>query len=551
MNFKLRNYQQDAKKSTYSEIRGGVFKIINWLTTGAGKGVLMADYASDALKRGKKVLVVMRRRDLIFQTRDNFKKYRGIDSSIIMGKEKGYKADNPCQICSIDTVRNKIKKDEFSYLAAFDLIIIDECHDTTSPSYKRLFDFLGDKIYLGFTATPFEVGNKPLTFWEKAIKPINPSELRDQGFLVPCRFFRPGKIDTSGIKKQNGDYSVKELYEAVSDLKIIGDAIDAYKKHGENKAFIGFCVNKAHSKLMAHAFTEAGVPAIHIDESHSKAEREKAKEELENGTIKGVFNVNIFSTGWDCPMLEVMIGLRPTLSEILAIQQWGRVLRTSPETGKKYAVILDHANNCSRFGFPYDDDRMACLTEFSYDYKKKEERKEEIKVKDCPECLATIEHHLKQCPFCNFEFQTQAKEVEHEDGELVEVSQSENSKIDKRLKKIESHFNTLIEKQRTNGWKDNAKYFLLHDKFGHEIFNYMEELSIPKWIEGAIKKNTSEKKCKNCKSYRANKNRMAVYDSRYIGHESKVRSHDIGYCTKKSYDLVKKNFFCIQFKSRY
>lgn len=487
----------------------------------------------------------MRRRDLIFQTRDNFKRYRNISASIIMGKEKGYDPSNSVQICSIDTIRNKIKKEEYQYLSQFDVIIIDECHDTTSPSYDKLFNFLGDKIYIGFTATPFSVGNKPLLFWEKAIKPINPSELRDKGFLVPDRFFRPGKIDTTGIKKVNGDYSASELFEVVSDLKIVGDAIDAYKKHGKHKPFIGFCVNKAHSKLMAHAFNDAGIPCIHIDESHSKTERENAKKDLESGKIKGVFNVNIFSTGWDCPMVEVMIGLRPTLSEILALQQWGRVLRLFP--GKECAIILDHADNCSRFGFPYDDNRMACLTDFAYDFKKKEERKDELKVKDCPECDATIESHLKECPYCNFVFTVQDRDINHEDGQLVEVNQSEKVIVDKRLIKIEYHFNILLDKQKKNGWKSTAKYFLLYDKFGSEIFSYMDELQIPKWIEGAIKKNNSIKRCGNCKHFRYSS--ITRYGSRFMDHGSKIKAHDLGLCIKKA-ETVKKEFFCIQFKNK-
>lgn len=548
MKFELRDYQLQAKQKTYSEIKNGTYKIINWLTTGAGKGLLMADYTKDALSINKKVLVVMRRRDLIFQTRENFKKYRDINASIIMGKEKGYDKFKHIQICSIDTIRNAIKKEEYQYLKDFDLIIIDECHDTTSPSYEKLFNFLGDKIYIGFTATPFSVGNKPLLFWEKTVKPINPSELRDQGYLVPDRFFRPSPIDTSGIKKVNGDYKISDLFEVVSDLKIIGDAVDAYKKHGNNKPFIGFCVNKAHSKLMAHAFSDNGIPAIHIDESHNKQERENAKKFLEDGDIMGIFNVNIFSTGWDCPTIEVMIGLRPTLSEILAIQQWGRTLRTSPETGKEYAIILDHANNCSRFGFPYDDDRIACLTNYAHDFKKKEERKDEVKVKDCPECESTIEGHLKECPFCGFEFAAMDRDIKKEDGELHEVIQGKSEKVDKLFIKIEKHFKKLIDKEKANGWKSVAKYFMIYDKFGNDIFNYIDELKMPKWIEGAIKKNNEKISCNNCRSYRFSK--INPYSSRFMKGDSKIKVGDIGYCIKNYGEEVKKNYYCIQFKNK-
>jgi superfamily II DNA or RNA helicase len=544
--YTLRPYQLEAKKETYSDVRSGVKRIINWLDTGSGKGLLMADYSYDALNKMKKVLVVMRRKDLILQTNDNFKKYRDIKASIIMGSEAGYDPLKMIQIASIDTLRNRIKKDEYSYLKNFDLIIVDECHDTTSPTYNKLFKFLGDKVYIGFTATPFSVGTKPLSFWEKTVKPINPTELRDLGYKVPCKVLRPSTIDTSKIKKQSGDYSVSQLFEVVSDMKIIGDAIDSYLKYGNKRPFIGFCVNKAHSKLMAHAFNEEGIPCLHIDESHNKEERKNVYDSIINGSIKGVFNVNIFSTGWDCPPLEVMIGLRPTLSEILAVQQWGRTLRTCKETNKEEALILDHANNTFRHGMPYDDNRVPCLSEFAYDFKKKEERKSILKVKDCPECHATIEANSSQCPFCNFKFNSKSDDIKHEDGELVEVNESEV--IDKRFLKIKKHHDTLVDKEKQYGWKPNAKFFILGDKFGTDIFNYIEELSIPKWIEKVIKENAKKEKCINCNYFRPSK--IRVYDSRYMTHEkSNIKSHDLGLCIIKS-EIIKKNYFCIKFRGK-
>lgn len=465
----------------------------------SGKGLMMPDYVNDFLKYKKKSLIVMRRRDLILQTNDNFKKYNNIKASIIMGNEPGFDPNNPVQISSIDTLKNRIKSDKYSFLKGFDLIIVDESHDTTSPSYQKLFDFLGDKIYLGFTATPFRTGNKPLEFWQKAIQVIKPSELRDKGRLSPCKVFRPKKIDTSHIKKMNGDYSIKELFDVVSDLKIIGDAIESYREYGNGKPAILFAVNKAHSKIMAHAFNSAGIPAVHIDESHNKKERKAAKDGLESGKIKVVTNVNIFSTGWDCPCVEVLIGLRPTLSEILCIQQWGRVLRTFPN--KDFAIILDHANNISRFGSPYRDDRKAELTKSEMEKKKKEERIDEVyKCKDCPNCRATIESFHKICPFCNFEFKAEERNVDHIEGELEEFDQGQV--IDLKFAKIQKKYNKLLNNEKRMGWKKMAKFHKLHEEFGNIIFEYKEDFAIPSWF---IKKVYDEQKiehCKNCSNFK-------------------------------------------------
>jgi len=503
----------------------------------SGKGLSMPDYCLDALKRNKKVLVVMRRKDIVYQTKENFYNHRGIKTSMIMASEKGYEKDNPIQICSIDTIRNRIKKPEYAHLKKFDLVLIDECHDSTSPTYASLFEFLDDKpIYIGFTATPFATGNKPLLFWKDIIKPINPSELRDQGYLVPVRIYRPSIIDTTGIKKQAGDFAISELFELVNNLKIIGDAVEAYQKFGNGKPFIGFCVNIKHSKIMAKAFNDSGIQSVHIDQSSSKEDRLKAKQDLIDGKIKGIFNVNIFSTGWDCPMVEVEIGLRPTLSENLALQQWGRVIRSSP--GKKEAIILDHANNTSRHGFPYDDLRTPCLTELAFDKKRKEDRKDIVKVKDCPECGLTVEFNLSKCWGCDYIFAPIEKEIKHEAGELVEV------KEEKEIDKLLNYLNTLINQEKKHGNKKVAKYYKLHSKFGNVIFNYTEELNLPKWFESSAKKMASKEECQKCKRFSFT--HIEKYESRFLGDKSKIRSYDLGYCRFLKTDVKKKDF-CISF----
>ena len=88
---------------------------------------------------------------------------------------------------------------------------------------------------------------------------------------------------------------------------------------------------------------------------------------------------------------------------------------------------------------------------------------------------------------------------------------------------------------------------MIHQQFGSEIFNYIEELKIPKWIEGAVKKNDTIEKCKTCKFYRPN--RMKLYDSRYMAAGSKIKFHDVGVCLSDRFE-VKKEYFCIKFKRK-
>jgi len=473
MKFQLRDYQLRGNQMLRKSISEGNKKVLYWAQTGAGKGLVMANLAKSALDKSKKVLTVMRRRELIFQTQENYKNYYGINASIIMGQEKGFNPDSPVQICSIDTVRSRMDKLEF--IKNYELIIIDEAHDTTSPSYQKLFEFLGDKIYIGFTATPFCIGNKRLEFWDTFIKPIEAHELRDQNYLVPARVFAPAKMDLTGIKKvSTGDYNNKQLFAMASDSKIVGDIVETWQKYGVG-ATVLFAVNKAHSKLMAHAFREAGIPATHIDESHNSAERKKAVADLKSGKISILCNVNIFSTGIDIPQILTIILARPTASEVLYIQQVGRGLRTFQ--GKEYCIILDHAgNSIDRFGLPYDV-RQAAVGEGS-GFKNTPESDPTSSSKQCPECFAILEKNEKECLYCGAELKRE-RVVENVSGELVEL---ESTPKVLKFKKFKTELDKLTQLTKTKGFKPNWKYFKLYDRFGMEIYEFEKELGLPGWI---------------------------------------------------------------------
>ena len=444
--------------------------------TGSGKGLLMADIASDVISRGKKCLVVMRRRELIFQTQKNFKNYLGVECGIVMGSEKS-NFDCPIQITSIDTVSRRFPE----FLKEFSLVIVDEAHDTTSASYEKFFEFLGDKIFCGFTATPFSISGKTLSFWEDYVLPISAADLRDEGHLCPIDCYAPAmQIETKGIKKVAGDFNEKQLFDAASEKAIVGDVVENYKKYGLNRPAILFAVNIEHSQMMADVFNKAGISATHLDNSHCQDERQSNIDKLKKGEIKILCNVNLFSTGVDIPELAICIMVRPTMSEVLFVQQVGRVLRNPP--GKGSAVLIDHAGNCYRHGLPYDDREAAIGSEAV--------KKEKITTsKSCDNCFAVVPIATRICPLCKHSFEVASER----DGKKREINS-----VDGQLKKIESleFFRIKKELDRLNdlskyvGWKPNRKYFLLHERFGDKIFKYEKELGINTWAKQTIMEGT-------------------------------------------------------------
>lgn len=465
--------------------------------TGAGKGLIMSELNRLNVFNGRKVQNVMRRRELIFQTANNFKKYHNLESSLIMGSVKGLNLGKTIQIGSIDTLQRRYKKGGIDELLDCDTILVDECHDTTSNGYRGFLDWLDTngrpKIFIGLTATPFPIGNKCHDWWDSCVKPIEAHELRDRGFLVPDRIYAPKKIDLSKLKKAQGDYHIGELFEVMSELSVIGDVVDNYVKYGEGKPAVLFAVNIKHSMMMAEAFRRASIPAAHYDQEHSSEERQKGIMGLKTGEIKVLCNVNIFSTGVDIPWAEVGIMARPTMSEVLDIQQRGRLLRPYKICGKcgqeyggddacfrcgstelryekKYAIFLDHANNTDRHGLTYAV-REAALTA-----KKKAKKKhaigQEVHIKQCPECALYAPRNAQACEGCGHEFKAQERMFKEEDGELVLIDDAMYKS--KMREKIEIRWAQHQKTMRFRGYaSNNYAYEKLFEDFGPEAFEYV------------------------------------------------------------------------------
>lgn len=386
-------------------------RIILMCPTGGGKGLIMAMLADMALKKGSKLLTILYGSDLIIQTQENYKRYYDIDSQIIMADYKS-KPSNSI-IASISTLHRRKLPDA-------DFIIIDECHQSKSDSYKKILEHYKDKIIIGFSATPFN----HLDNYEDCIVLASVQELIDQGFLVKPRHFKPKRatIKTDGLKIVKGEWQDEDLEREA--LKITGDIIGEWLDRAKDRPTVIFCVNVKHSIELADAFNNAGIPAIHIDGETPTEERSRAIASLKSGEIKIITNVNVFSTGIDCPEISCVGLARPTHSEILYIQQVGRGLR--PAKNKNDCIIIDYADNYSRHDL-VTIDRQPVITPKDKKKKSKDDVKE-IKVWLCQACFYTNPHNVTVCEDCQQPKPIKETEVKTSSGELEEISAPLKSK---------------------------------------------------------------------------------------------------------------------------
>jgi superfamily II DNA or RNA helicase len=345
----LRPYQQKADAEVVEAWRAGKKRVLLQLPTGGGKTVMFNHRAAVAANKGKRVLIIADRRELIQQAWQRLWQASGIHAGIIMsGHPAVYQL--PVQIASIQTLNRR------NFPPNMDIVIIDEARGSVSDSYKPIFEFYKDSYFLGVDATPIRTNGQGFDhLYDHMVNGPTIKELEALGSLVPGRPFinplDPRLLDK--IKLTAGDYNEKQLSEMMSNQQMTADLVASKLKHAPGKKTIVFAVSIKHSKLIIEQYRAAGISAAHVDGEMPSAERDAIFKAFKSGKYEVLCNVGIACYGFDEPTIQCVQLARPTKSLALYLQQIGRGTRPLP--GKENYILLDHANCIIEHGLPNTD----------------------------------------------------------------------------------------------------------------------------------------------------------------------------------------------------
>lgn len=321
-------------------------KIMLQMPTGTGKTEVFCEIIRNKIyqKSGtKRVLILVHRRHLVKQINKRLLKF-GLNSGIIMAGEKP--TSEQIQVASIQTV---VRRDviNWPHPAQVALIVIDEAHHATSSTYKKIFKHYSRNQsikYLGVTATPCKTDKTGFKdIFDQLIVSYSIKEFIQKNYLAGFRHLatRTRSFNSVKIDPISGDYAVEALGEHMSDYTIMSELIGAYKEHANNAKCIIFAASVKHSKNIVERFLSEGITAESIDSNTPENERKNILEKFENGKIQILSNYQIFTEGFDCPAIEVVMLARPTKSFPLYLQMIGRAIRKKENNAP--ALILDNA----------------------------------------------------------------------------------------------------------------------------------------------------------------------------------------------------------------
>lgn len=309
------------------------------LPTGAGKTVIFSEIARGAVAKGAaRVLVIAHRDELITQAAN---KLAAVMDPSVIGIVKAARNDTWAQVivASVQSLNSKRRRDA---LGQIDIVIIDEAHHATAPTYRQLFEQWPGAFFVGFSATLMRTDGAALgEVWDKIVYTRDIGDMIEDGYLVPPRGIRVAVKDLrlDQVATNRGDFSEGQLGKEMSNALAPQLTAKAYVEHASDRSGILFAptVNSAYE--FAEALLEVGITTDVIHGNLRMDERHAILRRLKTGETQVACSCMVLTEGFDEPRVSCAVIARPTKSAPLYIQMVGRVLRLFP--GKSDALILD------------------------------------------------------------------------------------------------------------------------------------------------------------------------------------------------------------------
>jgi superfamily II DNA or RNA helicase len=256
----LRDYQERNVERLREAMRTSR-RVLYVAPTGSGKTVLFAFIAEGAAAKGKRVLVLLHRIELVRQT---VEKLAAFDVAAgLVTAQRTERLDAGVVVAAVQTLARR-EADP----GPIDLVVVDEAHHAVASTWERVLGRFADAHVLGVTATPERLDGRGLAdVFEVMVEGPDVAWLAERGYLAKARAF--GRLaaveDLKAIRTRRGDYDREELTRLMLELPLTEAAVQDYQAMGEGRPAFAFCVGRHHAEVVALAFADAGVPAANLD----------------------------------------------------------------------------------------------------------------------------------------------------------------------------------------------------------------------------------------------------------------------------------------------
>jgi len=330
----LRPYQAEAKAAIYKEWEDKQRTLLV-LPTGCGKTIVFADIAKERTQLGR-VLILAHREELLAQASDKIMQLCGLSCAVEKADQTVIGNDSLITVGSVQTLMAEKRLSRFTP-DFFKTVIVDEAHHAMAKSYQNVLTHFDSAKVLGVTATPDRGDMKDMgEYFESLAYEYSLRDAVKQGYLSPIRVqTMPLSIDMNSVKVSCGDFQAADIGHALEPY--LEDIADEMTKVCKDKHTVVFLPLVSMSQHFRDILNRKGFKAAEVN-GESK-NREEILKEFEEGKFNVLCNSMLLTEGWDCPIVDCIVVLRPTKVRSLYCQMIGRGTRLYP--GKDHLLVLD------------------------------------------------------------------------------------------------------------------------------------------------------------------------------------------------------------------
>lgn len=422
-------------------------KLCLQLDTGGGKTIIFSFLSKQWVKKGKKVLILCHRSELVDQSCETLVKI-GLTYEKILPSTKRLHHVSDVYVAMIETLDRRLKKNP-NYLKDVYLVISDEAHVQV---FNKVYDYFPDAKKLGVTATPVLLGRETyfkcprcksisntieeccgfeMEEWSRPKRMsdtyqdivVGPSIdfLIDFGQLVKEINFIEHYIDESILEIDgSGEFSNKSQDQAFGSSDAVFNVVLNYENIARGKRTIVFNNSTKTNLKVYEQFKEKGYENVRLyDSVNDSGESRKSIVKWFKETPDAILlNCGVFVAGFDCKEVECVMLNVATTSLSRYLQMCGRGGRASNEIYKPHFILIDGGENVSRFN-AWSDSTRDWVKIFNEGIgKDKAKRETPLSVAECEDCGFLFARSESTCPNCGHVTPTKQK-PERQPGETI------------------------------------------------------------------------------------------------------------------------------------
>jgi DNA repair protein RadD len=241
----------------------------------------------------------------------------------------------------------------------FDMIIIDEAHHSAAASWQKVIEHFPSAKVIHLTATPFRSDRQEIDGEVVFRYSFRSATLRGYIKRLKASYVAPAKIELGFSDERGRIYTLDEVLKlkeeewfsrgvalALPCNQHIVDSslekLEELRQSGTRHQLIAVACSINHAKELRSLYEERGFKADVIHSHQRDDQQEAILNELRNGTLDCIIQVQMLGEGFDHPKLSVAAVFRPFRSLAPYIQFVGRIMRVVVQNDAIHPDNLGH-----------------------------------------------------------------------------------------------------------------------------------------------------------------------------------------------------------------